>query len=63
MGFAGVGGFNNLYYFTDYYHAHPGASYGQMWLYWHNRNLQINFGPNNYVFLGDPTIGPDTGAP
>jgi len=63
MGFAGVGGFNNLHYFTDYYHAHPGASYGQMWLYWHNRNLQINFGPNNYVFLGDPTIGPDTAAP
>jgi PKD repeat protein len=60
IGFTGVGGFNNLEYFTDYYHDHPGATYGDMYLYWHNRNLQINFGPNDYVYLGDPTLGPDT---
>ncbi|MDY7077433.1 MAG: PKD domain-containing protein [Chloroflexota bacterium] len=60
--FTGVGGFNNLAFFTDYYHSHPGASYGEMFVYWFNRNLQINFGPTNYVFLGDPTIGPDTGG-
>ncbi len=56
----GVGGFNNLAFFTEYYSSHPGSNYGEMFRYWFNQNLQINFSPHNYVFLGDPTIGPDT---
>jgi hypothetical protein len=60
--FTGVGGFNNLAFFTDYYHnSQQGATYGDMLVYWFNRNLQINFGSTNYVFLGDLTIGPDSG--
>jgi hypothetical protein len=31
-----------------------------MYLYWFNKNQQINFNMHNYVFLGDPTIGPNT---
>jgi len=60
MGFTGVGGFNNLNYFTEYYNDFPYANYGEMYVYWFNRNIQINFMPMNYVCLGDMTIGPDT---
>lgn len=66
IGFTGVGGFNNLNYFTECYYDFPFANYGDMYVYWFNINLQANFGPMNYVFLGDPTIGPNTpteGAP
>jgi hypothetical protein len=59
MCFTGVGGFNNLRFFTEYYSSHPGSNYGEMFIYWLNENLQINFSPHNYVFLGDPTISPD----
>ena len=60
IGFTGVGGFNNLNFFTEYYYNHPGASYAEMYVYWFNQNLRINFSTHNYVFLGDPTISPDT---
>jgi hypothetical protein len=60
MGFTGVGGFNNLNYFTDCYYDNPFANYGEMYVYWFNKNLQINFSPMNYVCLGDLTISPDT---
>ena len=60
IGFTGVGGFNNLNYFTDYYYDNPGARYGEMYVFWFNQNQQINFNMHNYVFLGDPTIGLDT---
>jgi len=59
IGFTGVGGFNNLNYFTERYNDFPFANYGDMYVYWFNKNLQINFSTHNYVFLGDPTIGPD----
>lgn len=60
IGFTGVGGFNNLNYFTECYNDNPYANYGEMYVYWFNHNLQINFMPMNYVCLGDPTISPDT---
>ncbi|UCE06347.1 MAG: T9SS type A sorting domain-containing protein [bacterium] len=59
IGFTGVGGFNNLNFFTQYYYNHPFSTYGEMYVYWFNKNLQINFSTHNYVFLGDPTISPD----
>jgi len=59
IGFTGVGGFNNLNYFTERYNDFPFANYGDMYVYWFNKNLQINFSTHNYVFLGDPTISPD----
>lgn len=59
IGFTGVGGFNNLNFFTEHYLSHPFSSYGEMYVYWFNKNLQINFSTHNYVFLGDPTISPD----
>jgi hypothetical protein len=59
IGFTGVGGFNNLNFFTQYYYNYPFSTYGEMYVYWFNKNLQINFSPHNYVFLGDPTISPD----
>ena len=59
IGFSGVGGFNNLNYFTECYINFPFANYGDMYLYWFNNNQQINFNMHNYVFLGDPTIGPN----
>ncbi|MBN2602684.1 MAG: T9SS type A sorting domain-containing protein, partial [Candidatus Thermoplasmatota archaeon] len=58
IGFTGVGGFNNLNFFTQYYDDHPYSNYGEMYVYWFNKNLQINFNTHNYVFLGDPTISP-----
>lgn len=61
IGFAGVGGFNNLKYFTDYLNSTENATYGGAFKYWFNENLMINFGPQNYVFLGDPTIMPTYG--
>lgn len=57
-GFSGVGGFNNLHYFTDYLNSHPNSSYAEAYKYWFNENLMINFAPNNYVVLGDPTLLP-----
>jgi hypothetical protein len=62
MGFSGVGGFNNLMYFTDYLNANPGSSYAEAYKYWFSQNLMINFGPNNYVVLGDPTLQPNMNA-
>jgi hypothetical protein len=59
MGFSGVGGFNNLNYFTDYLNANPGSTYAEAYKYWFNQNLMIIFGPNNYVILGDPTLQPN----
>lgn len=59
IGFTGVGGFNNLNYFTECYINFPFANYGDMYVYWFNKNQQINFNMHNYVFLGDPTISPD----
>ena len=58
IGFTGVGGFNNLEFFTDYLNSVADPTYGDAFVFWFNLNLMINFGPNNYVFLGDPTIGP-----
>ncbi|MCD6572500.1 MAG: PKD domain-containing protein, partial [Thermoplasmata archaeon] len=58
MGFTGVGGFNNLKFFTDYLHSNKNSIYGNAFRYWFNQNLMINFGPHNYVLLGDPTIRP-----
>jgi hypothetical protein len=61
IGITGVGGFNNLQFFTECYYVSPAAPYGEMFIYWFNRNLPINFSVHNYVLLGDPTIGPDSG--
>ncbi len=58
IGFTGVGGFNNLYYLTDYLQSHTDANYGNAWKYYFNHNLLDIFQPWNYVYLGDPTIGP-----
>jgi len=58
IGFTGVGGFNNLKYFTDYLNEYSNATYGEAYKYWFDNNLMINFSPSNYVYLGDPTIGP-----
>jgi hypothetical protein len=60
IGFSGVGGFNTLKFFTDYLNNNHGSSYAEAYKYWFNGNLMINFGPNNYVILGDPTISPST---
>jgi len=60
IGFTGVGGFNWLEYFTDYLNDHSDSNYGEAYKYWFNLNLMHIFGTNNYVFLGDPTIGPET---
>jgi len=62
IGFTGVGGFNNLGFFTEYYNNNADSDYGNMFKYWFNKNLEILFMPHNYVFLGDPTISPDTGG-
>ncbi len=62
IGFTGVGGFNWLEYFSDYLHNNPGSTYGTAYKYWFNKNLMHIFGPNNYVYLGDPTIGPRTSS-
>lgn len=59
IGFAGVGGFNWLSYFTEYLNSHPGSSYGEAFRYWFNRNLPHIFGIWNYVIIGDPTIDPE----
>jgi len=58
IGFTGIGGFNNLKYFTDYLNDDPNGTYGEAYQYWFNKNLMINFSPSNYVYLGDPIIGP-----
>ena len=60
IGFTGVGGFNWLEYFTDYLNDHAYSNYGEAYKYWFNKNLMHIFGPNNYAYLGDPTIGPKT---
>jgi hypothetical protein len=60
IGFTGVGGFNWLEFFTDYLKANSNASYGEAYKYWFNENLMRIFGTTNYVYLGDPTIGPKT---
>ncbi len=56
MGFTGVGGFNNLYYFTDYLHDNLESNYGDAFKFWANNNLMHIFAPYNFVLLGDPTI-------
>ena len=58
IGFTGVGGFNNLHFFTDNLNSSSHPTYGEAYRYWFNQNLMILFGIHNYVFLGDPTIGP-----
>jgi PKD repeat protein len=58
IGFTGVGGFNFLKYFTDCLNSNPETTYGEAYKYWFNNNLMHLFGVNNYVYLGDPTIGP-----
>jgi hypothetical protein len=62
IGFTGVGGFNNLEFFTDYLNSVEEPTYGDAFVFWFNQNLMINFGIHNYVFLGDPTIGPHHGT-
>jgi uncharacterized repeat protein (TIGR02543 family) len=62
IGFTGVGGFNNLEFFTDYLNSIEEPTYGDAFVFWFNQNLMINFGIHNYVFLGDPTIGPYHGT-
>jgi len=58
IGFTSVGGFNQLNFFTEYLSQYK-SNYGLAYKYWFNKNLQtLNFGLNNYVFLGDPTIKP-----
>lgn len=63
IGFTGVGGFNWLNYLAGYLRANRDASYGDAYKYWFNSML-VDFmccwppGALNYVFLGDPTIGP-----
>jgi hypothetical protein len=58
IGFTGVGGFNWLECFSDYLDTRPNPTYGEAYKYWFNENLMHIFGTNNYVYLGDPTIGP-----
>jgi len=60
IGFTGVGGFNWLEFFTDHLNDNPNASYGEAYKYYFNNNLMHIFGIWNYVYLGDPTIGPET---
>lgn len=60
MGFTGVSGFNWLEFFTDYLNANPCGSYGEAYKYWFNENLMRIFGVWNYVYLGDPMIGPSS---
>lgn len=60
IGFTGVGGFNFLEFFTDYLNDNQNASYGEAYKYYFNKNLMHIFGIWNYVYLGDPTIGPKT---
>jgi hypothetical protein len=63
IGFTGVGGFNWLNYFSDYLRAEADASFGDAYKHWFNSML-VQFmccwppGALNYVYLGDPTIGP-----
>jgi len=59
IGFTGVGGFNWLEYLTDYLNLNPNSNYGEAYMYWFNKNLMHIFGIWNYVYLGDPTIGPE----
>jgi len=61
IGVTGVGGFNNLYFFSEYLNeklTESRVNYGDAFKHWFNENLMINFGPHNYVILGDPTIKP-----
>lgn len=58
IGFTGVGGFNALNFLTDYLNTNRGGSYGEAFKYWFNENLMHTTSAWNYVYLGDPTIGP-----
>jgi parallel beta-helix repeat protein len=58
IGFTGVGGFNVLNFFSDYLNMNPNGSYGEAYKYWFNENLMHTTSAWNYVYLGDPTIGP-----
>jgi len=58
IGFTGVGGFNNLGFFSDFLNENIDGYYGMAYKYYFNNNLDLIFGVWNYVFLGDPTIGP-----
>jgi hypothetical protein len=58
IGFTGVGGFNNLGFFSDFLNENYDGCYGEAYKYYFNSNLDRIFGVWNYVFLGDPTIGP-----
>ena len=60
IGFTGVGGFNLLEFFTDYLNANPYGGYGEAYKYWFNENLMRIFTAWNYVYLGDPIIGPSS---
>jgi len=60
IGFTGVGGFNWLEFFTDYLNTNPYGSYGEAYKYWFNENLMRIFTAWNYVYLGDPIIGPSS---
>ena len=60
IGLSGYGGFGFMNYFTDHYHGQPGATYGEMFVSWFNALLYYQFWPHNKVFIGDPTIGPNT---
>jgi hypothetical protein len=62
IGFTGVGGFNFLENFTSYLQDQPGATYGDAYRYFFETYLTLIFGPLNYVYLGDPTIGPGHGS-
>ena len=56
MGFTGVGGFNNLSFFSDFIVRNPDGCLGDAYRYYYNRNLEVIFNMWNYVFLGDPTL-------
>jgi hypothetical protein len=58
MGYTGNGGFHWLNYFTNFLNSQVNSTYGEAYKYWFNQHLIKIFGTNNYVFLGDPTIGP-----